>query len=64
MYPGPDDILVTLDVNFERDSSAEEIVAAAANIERGIRLRYPDITRISVDAGSIGEATTPAGQCR
>jgi divalent metal cation (Fe/Co/Zn/Cd) transporter len=41
MYFGPDEILLTLDVEFERDSTADEIVAAIANIEHDIRLQYP-----------------------
>ena len=50
MYLGPDEILVTLDVDFERDSTADQIVAAVSNIERAIRLRYPKITRIYIEA--------------
>jgi divalent metal cation (Fe/Co/Zn/Cd) transporter len=64
MYLGPDEIPVNLDVDFERDSSADQIVAAVANIERDIRLRYPKITRIYIEARSISEASTPAGQFR
>ncbi len=64
MYLGPDEILVNLDVDFERDSSADQIVAAVSNIERDIRLRYPKITRIYIEARSISEASTPAGQLR
>ena len=62
MYLGPDEILVTLDVNFERDSSADEIVAAVANIEHDIRLRYPKINQIYIEARSISETTLPPGQ--
>lgn len=59
MYLGPDEILMTLDVDFERNSSADQIVAAVSNIERDIRLRYPKITRIYIEARSISEATAP-----
>lgn len=59
MYLGPDEILMTLDVDFERNSSADQIVAAVSNIERDIRLRYPKVTRIYIEARSISEATTP-----
>jgi len=62
MYLGPDEILMTLDVNFERDSSADEIVAAVANIEHDIRLRYPKINRIYIEARSLSEATRPPDQ--
>lgn len=62
MYLGPDEVLVTLDVDFERDSSADEIVAAVADIEHDVRLSYPSINRIYIEAGSISEATRPPGQ--
>ncbi|MCJ7452978.1 MAG: cation diffusion facilitator family transporter [Steroidobacteraceae bacterium] len=53
MYLGPDEVLVTLDVDFERDSTADEIVTAVANIERDIRRQYPKITRIYIESQSI-----------
>lgn len=60
MYLGPDEILLTLDVEFERDSTADEIVAAVANIERDIRSAYPKISRIYIEARSIGGASRRA----
>ena len=62
MYLGPEEILLTLDVNFGRDSSADEIVAAVANIEHDIRLSYPTINRIYIEARSIIETTRPPAQ--
>jgi divalent metal cation (Fe/Co/Zn/Cd) transporter len=64
MYLGPDEILLTLDVEFERDSTADEIVAAVANIEHESRLRYPKITRIYIEARSISGATRPPDPLR
>ena len=64
MYLGPDEILVTIDVDFERDSSADQIVAAVSNIERDIRLRYPKITRIYIEARSISGATRSPSEPR
>jgi cation diffusion facilitator family transporter len=60
MYLGPDEILLTLDVEFERDSTADEIVAAVANIERDIRSAYPKISRIYIEARAIGGASRRA----
>ena len=54
MYLGPNEILLTLDVEFEREATSDEIVGAVANIERDIRARYPKITRIYIEARSIG----------
>ncbi len=64
MYLGPDEVLLTLDVEFERDSTADEIVAAIANVEQDIRVRYPKITRIYIEARSLSGATRPPNQPR
>jgi cation diffusion facilitator family transporter len=64
MYLGPNEILLTLDVGFERESTADDIVAAVADIERDIKSRYPKITRIYIEARSISEATRGAGVVR
>ncbi len=53
MYLGPDEILLALDVEFERDATTDEIVSAVANIERDIRNRYPKITRTYIEARSL-----------
>jgi cation diffusion facilitator family transporter len=57
MYLGPNEILLTLDVDFERDSTADEIVAAVASIEHDIRAQHPKITRIYIEVRSIVGAT-------
>jgi cation diffusion facilitator family transporter len=54
MYLGPDEILLTLDVEFEREATSDEIVGAVTNIERDIRALYPKVTRIYIEARSIG----------
>jgi cation diffusion facilitator family transporter len=64
MYLGPDEILLTLDVEFKRDTTADEIVAAVGDIERDIRLRYPKITRIYIEAQSISGAMRPPDEPR
>jgi cation diffusion facilitator family transporter len=60
MYLGPEEILLTLDVEFERDSTADEIVRAIARIESEIRQQYPKISRIYIEARSIGVASARA----
>jgi cation diffusion facilitator family transporter len=60
MYLGPEEILLTLDVEFERDSTADEIVRAIARIERDIRKRYPKVNRIYIEARSISGAAPQA----
>ena len=56
MYLGPEEILLTLDVEFQRDASADQIARAIAKIETEIRVRYPKITRIYIEARSISSA--------
>ncbi len=55
MYLGPEEVLLTLDVEFERDARTDDIAAAVARIEHEIRRRYPKMTRIYIEARSIGQ---------
>ena len=59
MYLGPDEILLTLDVEFKQGSTADEIVAAVTSIERDIRARYPKIARIYIEARSMIRTSRP-----
>ena len=56
MYIGPQDVLLTLDVEFEREAAAADIVAAVARIEHEIRVRFPNITRIYIEARALTRA--------
>ncbi len=53
MYIGPDEVLLTLDVEFEPTATAQDIADAVNRIERTIRERYPKIKRIYVEARSL-----------
>ena len=53
MYIGPDEVLLTLDVEFEPAASAQEIADAVSASSRAIRDRYPKIKRIYVEARSL-----------
>jgi divalent metal cation (Fe/Co/Zn/Cd) transporter len=50
MHLGPDDILLNLDIQFEKDLPAEEIIDAVDRLEHGIRARYKVIRRIFIEA--------------
>jgi cation diffusion facilitator family transporter len=50
MYLGPEDVLLTLDVEFRPDAATGEISAATRRIEQGIRERYPRIKRIYIES--------------
>jgi cation diffusion facilitator family transporter len=53
MYIGSDEVLLTLDVEFEDGTPAEEIAAAVDAIEREVRKQYPKIRRIYIEARSL-----------
>ena len=58
MYMGPEDVLLTLDVQFDPSASAEGVAKAVAQIESEIRSRFPKIKRIYIEARAIGEKAT------
>jgi cation diffusion facilitator family transporter len=52
MYIGPDDVLVTMDLDFEDGTEAADAAAAIAAVERQVRDRYPMIKRLFIEAGT------------
>ena len=64
MYIGPEEILLTLDVEFDPDVTADDVARSVNRVETAIRERYPKMRRIYVEARSLrprGEdAPTPA----
>jgi cation diffusion facilitator family transporter len=60
MHFGPDQVLLTLDIQFRPTLTAAEVERAADRIERAIRGPYPDIKYIFLEAESIA----PPGQPR
>jgi cation diffusion facilitator family transporter len=52
MYVGPDDALVTMDLDFEEDTAASEAALAIADVERQVRARFPMIRRLFIESGS------------
>jgi divalent metal cation (Fe/Co/Zn/Cd) transporter len=53
MYVGPDDVLVTMDLDFEDGTTAADAAAAIAAIERMVRARYPVIRRLFIEPGAV-----------
>jgi cation diffusion facilitator family transporter len=53
MHFGPADVLLTLDVRFRKEMSADEITAAVPRLEEKIQTRYPYIKHIFVEAKSL-----------
>jgi cation diffusion facilitator family transporter len=61
MYIGPDDVLVTLDVEFDDRADAGVIERAIDRIERAIRERYPKARRIYIEPrASVKPPALPA----
>ena len=52
MYVGPDDVLVTMDLDFDTGTDAAEAAAAIGNVERQVRERFPMIRRLFIESGS------------
>ena len=52
MYVGPDDVLVTMDLDFDEGTAATDAAAAIAATERQVRERYPMIKRLFIEAGA------------
>ena len=50
MYIGPDDVLVTVDLDFEDGTATDEAAEAIAAIQREVRARYPMIKRLFIEA--------------
>lgn len=51
MYIGPDDVLVTMDLDFDDGTAAADAGASIAAVERQVRERYPMIKRLFIEAG-------------
>lgn len=52
MYMGPDDALVTMDLDFDEGTAAADAALAIADVERQVRQRYPMIKRLFIESGS------------
>ncbi len=52
MYGGPNDVLVTMHLDFDTGTDAAEAAAAIGNVERQVRERVPKIRRLFIESGS------------
>ena len=53
MHLGPQDVLLTLELEFKRQASAADTTAAVERIDRAIRGRHPEIRHIFIEAQSL-----------
>ena len=56
MYVGPDDALVTMDLDFDAGTETSEAALAMAEVERKVRARFPMIKRLFIESGSAASA--------
>jgi cation diffusion facilitator family transporter len=54
MYVGPDDALVTMDLDFDAGTQTSDAALAMAEVERCVRERFPMIKRLFIESGSAG----------
>ena len=52
MYVGPDDALVTMDLDFDEGTETADAALAMAEVERRVRERYPMIRRLFIESGA------------
>jgi cation diffusion facilitator family transporter len=55
MYVGPDDALVTMDLDFDEGTAAADAALATADVERQVRQRFPMIKRLFIESGSVSQ---------
>jgi cation diffusion facilitator family transporter len=53
MHFGPHDVLLTLDIRFQKDLTASDIAAVIDDLEKKIRDRHPEIKHIFIEAKSL-----------
>jgi cation diffusion facilitator family transporter len=61
MYMGADDILLTLDVEFQPSTTAADAARAVDAIEKQIRTAYPKIKRIYIEGRSLAATMRAEG---
>lgn len=63
MYLGPEEVLLTLDIEFEDSLSSEEVTAAVRRLESAIRARFERIRRIYIESnpGAVHEQAQRLG---
>ncbi len=52
MYIGPDDVLVTIDLDFDDGTATAQAAETISMLQRQVRARYPMIKRLFIEAGS------------
>ena len=56
MQVGPESVLVTMSLDFDDALSAGEVEATVSNLERRLKDMHKEITRLLIEAQSLGHA--------
>ncbi len=62
MQLGPSQVLLTVNIQFQRDLDLQELELAIDRIENRVREREPMIQRIFIEAQSFKRSTAPSSQ--
>jgi cation diffusion facilitator family transporter len=54
MHLGPADVLANLSLDFDDGLSADEVEHTVSALERAIKMAYPEVTRVFIEAQSAG----------
>ena len=61
MYIGPDDALVTIDLDFDGGTATDQAAATISTLQREVRARYPMIKRLFIETGGPPAADLATG---
>ena len=62
MRLGPDSVLLTVKLRFQRNLSLDEVEQAIERLERAIKVAYPSILHLYLESGALKQATRSAKQ--
>ena len=54
MYIGPDDVLVTMQLSFEKGMETDRAAAIIAKLEQQVQERYPVIRKLFIEVEKAG----------
>lgn len=57
MYMGPENLVITIDANFDSSKTADEVLAAIDRIETNIKERFPQTDSVFIEAESLKTVT-------
>ncbi len=57
MYMGPENLVITIDANFDSSKTADEVLAAIDRIETHIKERFPQTDSVFIEAESLKTVT-------